>query len=149
MTIRTMKQDDLERCVPVFLKAFCGAPWNEPWTEETASARLSRFMETGTFYGLVLEEGGVIEGFILGQDEPYYDGLRFYIQEFCCAEQGCGYGTKLLAELESRLKARGVVRSYLMTIHGDSTEGYYQRRGYVTDPENIWMYKTDLERNGL
>ena len=27
---------------------------------------------------------------------------------------------------------------------GDSTEGYYHRRGYVTDPDNIWMYKTDL-----
>ena len=29
-------------------------------------------------------------------------------------------------------------------IHGDATEGYYQRRGYTTDPDNIWMYKTDL-----
>ena len=144
MTIRMMKTEDLERCVPVFLKAFCGEPWNEPWTEETASARLSRFMATETFYGLVLEADGEIKAFILGQFEPYYDGLRFYIQEFCCAEPGRGYGTMLLTELENRLKEQGVVRAYLMTIHGDTTEGYYQRRGYVTDPENIWMYKTDL-----
>ena len=140
MTIRAMKTKDLERCVPVFLKAFCGAPWNEPWTGETASARLSRFMAAETFFGLVLEEGEAIEGFILGQFEPYYDGLRFYIQEFCCAEQGRGYGTKLLTELEIRLKEQGVVRSYLMTIHGDATEGYYQRRGYSTDEDAVWMY---------
>ena len=51
---------------------------------------------------------------------------------------------ELMAELEARLKEQGVVRTYLMTIHGDATEGYYNRRGYVTDPDNVWMYKTQL-----
>lgn len=144
MKIRSMKHDDLELCVPVFLKAFCGVPWNEPWTEETTRVRLSQFMGTETFSGLVLEEDDEVKAFILGQYEQYYDGLRFYIQEFCCGEQGCGYGTTLLTELENRLRARGVVRTYLMTIHGEATEGYYQRRGYTTDGDAVWMYKTDL-----
>jgi GNAT superfamily N-acetyltransferase len=136
-----MKYDDLERCVPVFLKAFCGAPWNEPWTEETTRVRLRQFMNTETFFGLVLEEESVVKAFILGQYEQYYDGLRFYIQEFCCGEQGRGYGTTLLTELESQLRVQGVVRTYLMTIHGEATEGYYQRRGYITDGDAVWMYQ--------
>lgn len=141
MTIRQMDRARLESYVRVFLKAFGGEPWNEPWTEETASKRLSQFMDTGGFFGLELEEEGETAAFILGQHEQYYDGPRFYIQEFCCGKQGGGYGSRLLAELEARLKAQGIVRTYLMTIHGDATEGYYQRRGYITDQDNIWMYK--------
>lgn len=144
MTFFDMKREWLERYVQVFLKAFGSKPWNEPWNEQTAGKRLSQFMDTCSFYGLELEEDGEVVAFILGQHESYYDGPRFYIQEFCCGKQGSGYGSKLLNELESRLKEQGVVRIYLMTIHGDSTEGYYQRRGYVTDSDNIWMYKAGL-----
>ena len=141
MTFSDMKAENLGRYVQVFLNAFDGEPWNEPWDEVTASKRLIQFMNTGSFYGLELEEDGEVVAFILGQHEAYYDGPRFCIQEFCCGKRGGGIGSKLLAELESRLKQQGIVRTYLMTIHGDATEGYYQRRGYVTDPDNIWMYK--------
>lgn len=144
MKLEKMTPERLDEYVLVFVSAFGAAPWNEPWTQATARNRLSRFMDTGSSFGLALEEEGQIIAFILGQYEDYYDGLRFYIQEFCCARQGGGLGTRLLAELERELKAQGVVRSYLMTIHGDSTEGYYHRRGYLTGPDNIWMYKTDL-----
>jgi len=143
MAITAMKQERLEDYVRVFLTAFRGEPWNEPWTKEAAGKRLSQFMDTGSFYGLELEEDGEVIAFVLGQHEAYYDGPRFCIQEFCCSKQGGGYGTKLLAELESRLKKQGIVRICLMTIHGDATEGYYQRRGYAADPDNIWMYKAE------
>ena len=142
--IETMTREGIQDYVRVFIKAFGGEPWNEPWTQEQATTRLQGFMNTALSFGLTAEENGQIVAFILGQFEPYYDGLRFYIQEFCCARPGSGIGTALLAELERQLKQAGVVRTYLMTIRGDSTEGYYQRRGYVTDPDNIWMYKTDL-----
>ena len=144
MTIAEMKRDRLEEYVRVFLTAFRGEPWREPWTQQTAGKRLARFMDTGSFFGLELEEDGAVIAFVLGQYEQYYDGLRFCIQEFCCGKRSCGYGTELLRELETCLKAQGVVRICLMTIHGETTERYYQRRGYMTDPENIWMYKTGL-----
>ena len=144
MLIETMTCDRMDEYVGVFIKAFGGDPWNEPWTREQAEARLRVFMDTATSSGLSAEADGQVVGFILGQFEPYYDGMRFYIQEFCCSRQGSGIGTRLLSGLEQRLKEKGVVRTYLMTIHGDATEGYYQRRGYTTDPDNIWMYKTDL-----
>ena len=144
MNITPMRREALNDYVNVFLQAFAGEPWNEPWTRETAFKRLSQFMETASAYGLALEEDGQVIAFILGQYEQYYDGMRFYIQEFCCARRGGGLGSKLMAELERQLKEQGVVRTYLMTIHGDATEGYYNRRGYITDPDNIWMYKTEL-----
>ena len=139
-----MTEERMEEYVRIFLGAFGGEPWNEPWTAQQAAARLEGYLRSPAGYGLCAEVDGQIAAFILGQFEPYYDGLRFYIQEFCCAAPGKGVGTALLCELERRLKEQGVGRTYLMTIHGEATEGYYQRRGYVTDPENIWMYKTDL-----
>ncbi len=141
MTFREMDRERLEEYVRVFLTAFGGAPWNEPWTAETASRRLDGYLNTGSAYGLELREDDEIVAFILGQYEPYYDGLRFCAQEFCCARRGGGYGTKLLGTLEERLREQGIVRVCLMTIHGEATEGYYGRRGYTTDEDTIWMYK--------
>lgn len=141
MSIRVMDREDIPRCAQLFCSAFNAEPWNDHWTDETATRRLTQFLDTPTSYGLVMEEDGVPIAFILGQREQYYDGPRFYIQEFCCARRGGGYGSGLLAELERRMKDEGVVRLYLMTIHGDATEGYYRKRAYTTDSETIWMYK--------
>lgn len=136
-----MTAADIVRCAQLFCRAFNAAPWNDQWTSETAQKRLNQFMDTSTSYGLLMEEDGELIAFILGQHEQYYDGPRFCIQEFCCGRQGGGYGTKLLTALEDRLKQQGVVRICLMTIRGDATEGYYGRRGYITEQDNVWMYK--------
>ena len=123
MTFTKMTRERMPDYIRIFISAFGGEPWNEPWTEEQANNRLENFLNTSAAYGLSAEVDGEIVGFVLGQFEPYYDGLRFYIQEFCCAKPGSGIGTALLRELEAQLKEEGVVRTYLMTIHGDSTEG--------------------------
>jgi len=138
-----MEPSRLAEYVRVFLSAFTAPPWNEPWTAEQAGQRLAQFLQPEHAFGLDLAEDGEVIAFILGRHEAYYDGPRFFIEEFCCARRSGGYGSKLLAELEKQLWAQGIVRVYLMTIHGEDTEGYYHRRGYITDPENIWMYKTN------
>ena len=141
MQIIPMEPSEMPRYVQIFRDAFRQEPWKEDWSEEDAARRLSGFMSTGTFYGLSLVEDGESVGFILGQFEPFFDGMRFYIQEFCCAKRGGGYGTALMAELERQLKARGVMRTDLLTVHGELTEGFYARRGYQAEPVSVWMYK--------
>ena len=136
-----MGPERLAQYVRVFLSAFTVHPWNEPWTAEQAERRLAQFLQPEHAFGLELAEDGEAVAFLLGRFEEYYDGPRFFIEEFCCARRGGGLGSKLLAELEGQLRARGVVRVYLMTIHGEDTEGYYSRRGYGTDGDNIYMYK--------
>lgn len=144
MNIVPMKSSEMHQYVRVFMDAFTSEPWNEPWDQKSTHERLSRFMDTSSSFGLALEEEGEVIAFVLGQYEPYHDGMRFCIQEFCCARRRGGYGTTLLSALEQRLKQEGIVRICLMTVHGDATQGYYGRRGYLDDPDNIWMYKTDL-----
>ena len=141
MQIVPMEQNEMSRYVRIFRDAFRQEPWKEDWSEEDAARRLTQFMSTDTFYGLSLVEDGEPVGFILGQFEQFFDGMRFYIQEFCCAKRGGGYGTALMTELERQLKERGVIRTDLLTVHGASTEDFYARRGYHTDSASVWMYK--------
>ena len=141
MHLTTMKLTDVERYIPVFLSAFTGEPWNEPWTREAARTRLEQFLSPVHAFGLALEERGEVIAFVLGRYEAYFDGMRFFIEELCCSRRGEGHGTRLLRALEEKLWEQGVVRISLMTIHGDATEGYYARRGYAAEAENLWMYK--------
>ena len=143
MQIKEMKSEDVACYAQLFRDVFNEGPWFDEWTLETAQKRLSQFMGTGQFFGLCGEENGELLGLICGQREEYYDGPRFCIQEFCvdCRKQGTGCGKKLLEELSVRLKQEGISYFYLVTQRGESTQGYYLRRGFQTDHDLIVMHR--------
>ena len=144
MELRMMEQSELKPCAALFARTFNGAPWYEHWTQRIAEERLSQLMNTTTFLGMVLEEEGVLLGLICGQREAYYTGPRFQIQEFCvdAQTQGKGCGTMLLDSLTQRLAQEGIYNLCLLTQHGEATEGYYQKRGFVTESDLVWMSRT-------
>lgn len=125
----------------LFASVFNSEPWNDKWTEETAVLRLENMMRTNTFIGKALYSENELKGFIFGQKEYYFNGIHFQIQEFCVRsdEQKKGYGKALLQALRDELDTLGVVNVYLITSRGKSTEGYYQRRGFVTSDNMILM----------
>lgn len=143
MTITAMTLNDVERYAQLFRDVFNAEPWKDHWTLETAQKRLSQFMSTGLFLGYAMEDEGRLVGLICGQREEYYDGPRFCIQEFCVdnQSQGKGWGKQLLEHLSGQLEQEGITYLYLMTLRGESTQGYYQRRGFQTDEELIWMHR--------
>ena len=143
MTIKAMTVGDAARCAELFRDVFHGEPWRENWTIDTARKRLSQFADTKQFLGYVLEEKGRVIGLICGQREEYWDGPRFYIQEFCVAQayQGQGVGKRLLDHLTGQLEREGITYLYLMTQRGERTEGFYHRRGFQTDEDLVWMHK--------
>lgn len=145
MRLTPMVRQDMDRYAALFRDVFNGEPWLDHWTLDTAKARLAQFMSTEMFLGLALEEDGELLGLICGQREQYYDGPRFYIQEFCVdgTRQGKGCGGVLLDGLREQLKQEGITYLYLMTQRGERTEGYYQRRGFQTDEELIWMHRSE------
>ena len=125
----------------LYASVFNAPPWNDAWTEETAAMRIQSMMETGLFVGKALYGNGELAGMIWGQKDLYFDGLYFQIQEFCVktAWQGRGLGAALLSALRQDLARLGVVRTYLLTAKGESTEGYYRRRGFVPSDHMIFM----------
>ncbi|MDE6728662.1 MAG: GNAT family N-acetyltransferase [Oscillospiraceae bacterium] len=139
--IENMSLNNISDYSMLFVSVFNSEPWNDLWTEETALLRFENMMKTNTFIGKALYFENELKGFIYGQKEYFYDGIHFQIQEFCVKsdEQKKGYGKALLQALRDELDTLGVVNIYLITLRGDSTEGYYRRRGFITSDDMILM----------
>lgn len=140
---REMTLSDLPALAEMYVDAFNAAPWNDEWTAETAGKRLRQMMNTEDSFGLCAYENGELAGMVLGADEQFYNGVMFDVKEFCVrsALRGKGLGSAIFAELEARLKARGVGEIILYTASGDSTKCFYQSRGMSVCDGMIMMNK--------
>ena len=78
---------------------------------------------------LVAEENGRIIGTVIGG----YDGRRGLLYHLAVAAsfRGRGTGSRLMDEIQSRLRAKGCIRCYLM-VTVDNPEGmhYYEKHGW-------------------
>jgi ribosomal protein S18 acetylase RimI-like enzyme len=78
---------------------------------------------------LVAEEKGKLIGAVLGG----FDGRRGMVYHLAVAadQRGRGIGTALMNELESRLKARGCYKYYLLVTHDNlGVIDFYQQQGW-------------------
>jgi ribosomal protein S18 acetylase RimI-like enzyme len=78
---------------------------------------------------LVAEECGQIIGTIIGG----YDGRRGLLYHLAvnASFRGQGVGSRLMDEIESRLRAKGCLRCYLMvTVENEEARRYYEKRGW-------------------
>jgi ribosomal protein S18 acetylase RimI-like enzyme len=78
---------------------------------------------------LVAEAEGDIIGSVIGG----YDGRRGLVYHLAVhsAFRGMGIGSHLMDELESRLRAKGCLKCYLLvTTDNPEAEIYYQQRGW-------------------
>ena len=78
---------------------------------------------------LVAEENGQIIGTVIGG----FDGRRGLIYHLAVTAsfRGRGVGSRLMEELESRLRAMGCIRCYLLvTTDNDEAMHYYEKRGW-------------------
>jgi ribosomal protein S18 acetylase RimI-like enzyme len=78
---------------------------------------------------IVAEFGDVIVGAVMGG----FDGRRGLIYHFAVAAsfRGMGIGSRLMDEVESRLRTKGCLKCYLLvTTDNPEAEGYYQNRGW-------------------
>ena len=78
---------------------------------------------------LVAESNGSIIGSVIGG----FDGRRGLIYHLAVAAsfRGSGIGSRLMDEVESRLRAKGCLKCYLLVTNDNpEAEGYYQHRGW-------------------
>ena len=140
---KEITKDYIRDIAEVYIEAFNSEPWNDEWTIESASKRISQMINCEGFDGLVAYEEEKLIGMILGNHEYYYDAMLFQIKEFCVAPQvkGTGVGSKLLDEFTIRLKAKGIDRIILLTSRTNATEGFYRKHGFNSFEDMVMMGK--------
>jgi ribosomal protein S18 acetylase RimI-like enzyme len=92
---------------------------------------------------LVAEAGGRIIGSVIGG----FDGRRGLVYHLAVSApfRGGGIGSRLMNELESRLRAKGCLKCYLLvTSDNPEAEIYYQQRGWK-HMDHIRLYGKDLQ----
>lgn len=92
---------------------------------------------------LVADADGDIVGSVIGG----YDGRRGLVYHLAVASgfRGLGIGSRLMDELESRLRAKGCLKCYLLvTADNPEAEVYYQRRGWQ-HMDSVRLYGKELQ----
>ena len=92
---------------------------------------------------LVAESAGNIVGSVVGG----FDGRRGIIYHLAVAAsfRGNGIGSRLMDEVESRLRAKGCLKSYLLvTVDNLEAGEYYQRRGWQ-HMDSVRLYGKELQ----
>lgn len=145
-----MNLEDVTKIIDLYIRTFNREPWNDHWQIESVEKRLMQMAKAPDFYGLMMYQEKELIGFILGNQQQYYDGIKFEIKEFCIDPryQSGGYGTTLLAEFERRLMVQGVNEVLLLTLHNPQTEGFYEKKGYSLSNSMVLMTKMiDIKKN--
>lgn len=132
--IHPVWRTDLTRLAESYMRTFNGEPWWDRWDKQTALNRLVDLYCTPGFCGFALWQQGTPLGGILGRSEQYFDGGCFQIIELWVEPrmQRRGWGKLLLDALCAELNRQGIRKLFLITMHGEATEGFYQRYGFST-----------------
>jgi ribosomal protein S18 acetylase RimI-like enzyme len=91
---------------------------------------------------IVAESDRAIIGSVIGG----FDGRRGLIYHLAVAEsfRGMGIGSRLMDEVELRLRAKGCLKCYLLvTSDNPEAEGYYQHRGWQS-MDTIHLFGKEL-----
>ncbi len=90
---------------------------------------------------LLAESGSHIVGTVIGG----YDGRRGMIYHLAVDAEfrGQGIGTLLMDEIETRLKAKGCRKAYLLVKQGNSAAEMYEKRGW-NEMTNVRLFGKNL-----
>lgn len=130
--IFSIEDKDLKECAKLYVSVFNAEPWNDKWTIETAYNRLHDIYVSPKFVGIKYIEENVIKGVAFGNCEQWYEGLHFNLREMYVMNelQGKGIGSRILKELEERVKEFGVNTLILFTEKDCNTDKFYRKNGF-------------------
>ena len=106
--------------------------WDDSWRADV----LERVVSSSDTIALLHHVGDAVDGFVCAHDV----GFRAYLSELVVSPnvQGLGMGSELLAELETRLTARGC--SIVIADVWRDAEQFYRTRGWMP-PDVVLLRK--------
>ncbi|MBI5029879.1 MAG: GNAT family N-acetyltransferase [Chloroflexi bacterium] len=141
--LREFHPGDLETCVCLLIEAYNGEPWNNHWTNETATRYLKEFVSNEKFVGFVICEKEVIVGAMFAHQKTWWTKDELFVDELFIAPrfQRKGYGEKLLAHAETYAQSEGLAGLTLLTNRYLPAKTFYTKHGYKPAEHIIFMYK--------
>lgn len=140
MKIEEMTLSDVEEILPFYIDYYNNHE-DGCSTEATAGRRIRQVVNTDDSYSLIMRnDDGEACGFAMGYYKQYDDIVGYKLEEIVIAYeyQHKGWGSFLLAELESRVKAAGAACVELQAVKDEMHEKYYGKAGYG-DAKNFVM----------
>ena len=131
--IISVRSEHMTECSELYIKVFNAEPWNDGWTLETSHKRLNDIYISPNFVGALYVEDDEVKGAIFGNYEQFYEGIHYNLREMFISNeiQGKGIGSKLLSELELRLKKIDVTTIILFTSKGNETSKFYIKNRFL------------------
>lgn len=130
ITYRQMYEEDITKVIPLFIEYWNGT--GDEWTPELVYRRVWQVLGSPDSYCMVAEEGANAVGFAMGRFETFDDLTAYDLAEIIVASQyqEKGVGTKMLAELEGRVKEMGAAMVQLISVNDEMHEHFYGKLGY-------------------
>ena len=130
INFKQMCEYDIEKVIPLFVEYWNGTGDN--WTPELVYSRIWQVMGSPDSYCLIAEKGREAVGFAMGRFETFYDLKAYNLVEIIVAaeHQKSGVGTKMINELENRVKAMGASMVQLISVNDEMHENFYGKLGY-------------------
>ena len=131
MEVREMKLSDIKAVLPMYL-AYYNDQEDGCWTEESAGKRIHQVLSMEDSYSLILEDGNLVLGFVMGYFKQYDDIVGYTLEEIVIAfeHQNKGIGSVLLQEIERQVRERGASCVELQAVLDERHERYYGKAGY-------------------
>ena len=132
MNIAEMYLNDIENVLELYVDYYNNHE-EGCWTKETARKRIHQVLSIEDSYSLIMktDDGNVI-GFAMGYFKQYDDIVGYTLEEIIISaqNQGKGFGSCLLTELERRVKEKGGSCVELQAVNDELHERYYGKAGY-------------------
>ena len=131
MLVREMELNDIAAVLPLYI-SYYNEQEDGCWNEKTAAKRIHQVLSMEDSYGLIVENGNGVMGFAMGYFKQYDDIIGYTLDEIVIAyeHQNKGIGSRLLRELEQRVKEKGASCVELQAVNDDMLERYYGKAGY-------------------
>ena len=140
MRIEEMSAEDIALVLPLYIDYYNNQE-EGCWTEETAGKRIRQVLTMQDSYSLIMkDDADAVCGFAMGYFKQYDDIVGYTLEEIviASAEQNKGLGSRLLAELETRVKAAGAACMELQAVKDEMHEQFYGKAGF-RDAKNFVM----------
>ena len=140
MRIEEMSAEDIALVLPLYIDYYNNQE-EGCWTEETAGKRIRQVLTMQDSYSLIMkDDADAVCGFAIGYFKQYDDIVGYTLEEIviASAEQNKGLGSRLLAELETRVKVAGAACMELQAVKDEMHERFYGKAGF-RDAKNFVM----------